>query len=360
MVSKRSVRIRLEEDLPTVNHLIEVLHGAQDEFYAIGRYLTRTSKQGRLAEKVKNECSLVITKISMRSPLSAEVSIAPISKQIYFEDTGSMISPEDLGEPCIGLFEKVVEAHGLSIDETEKKIHELIDGAEYRLDITRHLHDMIPKNVPVNMTFGRNAKEYRLDRKTKNQAFVIASREEEELRSTIRHVKNIRGPVVEAQIIDDVHFKVNELLCKFSEADVPRIQGLLGKVVSLSGKATIKEGKIVELTKIIDLNQILDWQFATIEADSIQIELSEPLNASVSFESGSVWITDDLDLGIIGIGKRWEDAINDFNEGFVTKLIGYVVEPDERLTGDAIEVRDKLRALVPHWREVYKDATEHS
>jgi hypothetical protein len=217
---------------------------------------------------------------------------------------------------------------------------------------------MIPEKIPINLRFQKDKKRYKLDRKKRDAVFSLARREEKELVSIIKNVKNIIGPVVEAKIIEDKYFKINNLFCKFKEEDVQLVKGLLGKVISLSGKAVVKNDKITEITEIIDLNPIEDWQFSEITVDGIHLSLSDSISASVSFEEDSVWITDTNDLNIIGIGPTWEDALYDFNSEFLIKFSGYIGQPDDRLTQDAILLRNRLRKLVPNWKEVQKNVTK--
>jgi hypothetical protein len=355
MASKRSVIIRLEEESPRVDHLVKVLLGTQDALYAIGRYLTKTSPQGRLAERVKGECSLVIKKISMHSPLEAEVAIAPTVSQTCF-DGGELVTSEDLGEPSMDLFEEIVDALQSPPAKSHERIHQLVDSREHRLDIARSFIKMIPENASINLKFPRDSRGFTLDQNRRSTAYSIAAKEEVELVSVTKNVRNIRGPVIEARIVEDMHFMINDLVCKFDEKDVPRVRGLLGRVISLSGKAKVQNNRILEISKILDINQIDEWQFSELISDDLKMRLTQPLVAAVAFEEGSVWISDSANIGIVGVGKTWEEAIDDFSASFLTKLVGYAGESDKALTGDAVEVRDKIRRLVPDWKEVLKHA----
>ena len=356
MGSKRSIFIRLDEEKPTVDHLIRALLGTQDAFYAIGRYLTKTSTQGRLAERVKAECSLVIEHITTKSPLEAEIILVPITKQAFFEEEG-LATKEDLSGPCMDIFEGMISAIESGSEKGHRDLHNLIKTREHRLDIARSFVKMIPKDIPLDLQLSKEGRHHRFDKRKRDVAYSFILEEQKELLSKIKEVRNIIGPVVEAKIIDNRYLKIGSLECEFTEDDVATVKTLLGKIISLNGKAIMRGDSILKVSKILDISVLDEWQLPQIEDKGIVIELDEPLTVGVSYEDDLVWLCDTNGLNIVGAGETWLDAIRSFNSEFIVAFFGYVSKPDKKLTADAIALRNQLRKLIPNWKEVIANAS---
>jgi hypothetical protein len=348
VVSKKRIRFRIESQSPTFEAVIRVLQGTQEAVFAIGRYLEGTPLYGRLRTRVKVPCTLILTKISMGSPIDGEASVAQMTTQAYFGEEGELKALEDLGDRCVSVFAEVAEAVSSGPDQGQKKLRKTVDDPRHRLTIVRRFAQLIPDDMPLEI--GTREKLYRFVPEAKQLATELAEQIEKEVVPT-KGVNTITGPVVEARIIENRYFKIGQMLCLFKEEDVPLIEGLLGKVVSLTGKTVTTRGK-TEVTEIHDLKRIENWEFPAIEYEKIKIHLSKSLRATVSFHDDLVWLTDNANLDVTGTGKTWEEAERDFSAQFMVAIVGYISQPNERLTSDAIELKERLRKLVPNWKEV--------
>lgn len=353
--TKRRIRFRIESEFPTFDAVISVLQGTQEAMFAIGRYLEGTPLYGRLHSKVKIPCSLVLTKISMNSPIEAEASVADMTDQLLFAEEGKMEVLSDLGGQCVDIFMGAVDAVYSGPSEGQKKLKRIVKDPKHRLDIVRRVVRMIPDDMPLEI--GTRERLYRFVPETKQAAIDLAGRIEKEVVPS-KGIKTIIGPVIEARIIDNRYFKIGHNQCSFREEDVTFIEDLLGKVVSLSGKAVDVGGK-TQFTEISDLKQIENWEFKAIESGTRRIALSTPLLVTVGFHEDLVWISDTAGLDISGAGETWKEALEDFNEQFMVALVGYASQPDQRLTRDAIELKMRLRDLVPTWKEALSDVDRH-
>lgn len=351
VVSKKKVKFRIESQSPTFEEIIDVLRGMQEAVFAIGRYLEDTPHYGRLRSKIKIPCSLVLTDIRMRSPVEGEASVAQMTTQAYFGEHGELEALEDLGDKCVGILGEVAEGISSGPSQGQKKLRRVIEDPRHRLTIVRRFAQIIPDDVPVEI--GTQGKLYRFVPESRQSLDELTKRLEKEVVPS-KGVSTILGPVVEARIIENRYFKIGQTLCLFKEDDVPLIEGLLGKVVSLTGRTTKAHGK-TEVTEILDLKQIQSYEFSTIEFEKAKIQLSKPLRAEVSFHQDMVWLTDVAGLDVTGTGITWEAAKKDFIDQLMVAIVGYISQPDERLTSDAIELRQRLRQLVPNWREVFKN-----
>jgi hypothetical protein len=294
----------------------------------------------------------------MKSPVEVEVVVPPMETQVCFGPEGQLVPEEMLGDASVDVFVKVVDALCENEKVAHKRLHEIVDSPQHRLDIVRKFERLIPEDGALSVSPSDTKRLFRLAREKKDMAFEIAAKEEKELVTSTEDVRTLTGPVVEARIVDKRHFVIGNLECRFEEKDVPTVQGLLGKVVSLTGKAIIKNDKIVEFAELLNISPIEEWRFSEIAFEDRRISLSRPLIAMVSFEESAIWIRDNLGLDIIGVGESWTDALADFNSEFAVALAGYATQPDDKLTEDAIKLREKLRKLVPKWKEVLKDVAD--
>ena len=358
MGSKRTIRIELDTPSPSVDSFIRVLSGTQDAVYAIGRYLERRPVIGRLHHKVKFPCQMVFRHLSMESPLRAELAVVPFMAQTYFCDDGAMKAEDDLGEKCVEIFTGYMETVSRDPSKGYRKVRKLVDSPRHRLDIARRVSKMIPEEGRVFIGTPEMRRPFKLDSDAKEAAHRLVSLEHHDFVSGVEDSKSIIGPVVEARIVDRRYFKIGTTMCLFREEDVPYVEGLLGKVVSLTGKAISAEGKITEFTEIEDLVIKEEETISEILHDSLSIKLKRPIVASVDYESDLIWITDNLGLDICGAGESWDEAIVDFHAQFAVAFAGYVPLKDKALTEDAIAIRDKLRKIVPNWKEVKIDVED--
>jgi hypothetical protein len=294
----------------------------------------------------------VLTKLSMSSPIEAEASVAQMTTQAYFGEEGELEALEDLGDKCVSMFVDVAEGISSGPSQGQKKLRKIVDDPRHRLDIVRRFVRLIPDDMPLEI--GTHDRLYRFVPESRQLATELVERIEKEVVPT-KGVKTIIGPVVEARIIENRYFKIGRTLCLFKEEDVPLIEVLLGKVVSLTGRTVTARGK-TEVTEIHDLKQIEYTEFTEIEYEKTKMALAKPLRAIVSFHDDMVWLTDTAALNVSGAGKTWKDAIEDFNAQFMVALMGYVSQPNEKLTTDAIDLKERLRRLVPNWKEVLVNA----
>lgn len=355
VVSKKRIRFRIEAQSPTFEAVIRVLRGTQETVFAIGRYLEDTPLYGRLRSRVRIPCSLVLTKISMGSPIEGEASVAQLTTQAYFGEKGELEALEDLGDRCVSIFADVAENVCSGPIQGQKKMRKLITDTRHRLRIVRQFGQLIPDDMPLEI--GTREKFYRFVPETKPLAIELADRIEKELVPT-QGVETIIGPVTEARIVADRYFKIGQVDCSFSREFVPQIEASWGKVVSLTGKTVTVDGR-KEFVEIDDFKLIERWEFPSITYHKTSLKLAKPISATVSFddEDETIWISNEQ-LNVFGVGKDWDEALEDFSQSFVTKFSGYVAMPDKALTQDAMELRDQMRRLVPKWREVSKDVVE--
>ncbi len=348
----RSIWFSLENPEPKVDDLVALLRGVQETFFAIGRYVGRTSPVGRRADKVKRECFLVLRSISMTSPVEVEVSVPSIERQVHFGPEGEIVPEIMLGDQCTEVFLNVTDAFANDGDSARNSLRGIIETARHRLEIARRYEKMIPDTGILGISPEKKDKIVRFDKQKKEIIFGIVAKEEEELVSTKEDVRTVIGPVIEARIVDKRRFIIGEIECKFKEDDVPAVTELFGRVATLTGKAMIQDGRILKFTELMDVSPVEEWRFTEIEVNHKRIQLSKAIMAGVTFEEDAVWIRDKLDLGIIGVGKTWTEALEDFYSEFIITLEGYAPLPDSRLSDQAIALREKLRNLVPHWKEV--------
>lgn len=102
-----------------------------------------------------------------------------------------------------------------------------------------------------------------------------------------------------------------------------------------------------------------ECMFSEFEFYGVKVRLVEPITAEISREEGYIWLT--YERGVVRFisnGETLEDAMRDFEADIVTSLLGYVNEPDERLTRDAIELREALRGMVVDWENIAKELSE--
>jgi len=121
-----------------------------------------------------------------------------------------------------------------------------------------------------------------------------------------------------------------------------RIIDLIKSPVEIVG---ITSGK----TKIKQIREILDLRpLEEIYMESIgEYKFKQKVSIKVSYDAeDDLWVLQNDDLGIIGVGDTYEEALKQLENSLQVVIEGYLHEPDENLTDDAKELKRNLQKYM--------------
>jgi len=92
-------------------------------------------------------------------------------------------------------------------------------------------------------------------------------------------------------------------------------------------------------------NQLKPFKISSFSFNNTSFILKKPATCSLKYQNG-LWMYECLRYGLYTFSENKQEALQQLNEEFAFLYDGLIHEPDEKLTQDAIELRDLLKSDV--------------
>ena len=286
----------------SVSLFAKTLQSIQEIVFQIaGSYLKRDMK-GPLPAIIKEKCELFLVR-TMPGSLQAVLEL-PEKQMMLFEDEPDF--SEDVIESTRTVIDAVVE-----LDEV--KLEQTIPQPYIRRRVIQHIRAIAPADDS----------DYRLSFRFNGGSPKTLIRPSKE-----NIIKLTAMPITFETIIEE-----------------PAL-----KFVDAKGMAQLEKGNIkkwVETYEILELNNDLDhaWRPQQIKSKNRIFHLAHPI-ACVIEKQDDLLYTENASLSIIAYGSTREEVIQEFSDEFATLWDVIASEEDDKLTHDALILKNKFIELV--------------
>lgn len=293
---------------------------------------------GDFPGSVKNKCELVVSDISIGS-VCAELSLAS-------PQTGLFPEFPQPGIQAINIFGRLVNASASEDEDVEDLFtHEIPDILRARR-LMREFRDLIPEEQSdITVSLGASGQE----------PVALSPKHRERFQKALQHSAEdheieILGRLVEISVDKKRQLRVDtpsgEKLISYSPEVEPDLLQNVGRIIKF--KATTNMTKSRAVARIDD-----DVTLVTLDRMPISelvilgntYTLDTPLEFEMEFEEEEYILTN-CDFHLVVSCKKLKDCGRQVSEQIESLIETYCSEPDEALTRDGQEFRDRLKALI--------------
>jgi len=300
----------------------------------IGDYLTGSDyrSRGRSPQSVRDRCTLVFKKVEVGS----------LTVQLRLEDSQTTLTnTTTLGEDSVKTFHDLMHIVERGND-VEKKVSSVIDNPLHR---NRIVEDMVKIWPRADGTFSAKIKL-----RDEKALFLNPSRKlllEGLLQHVAPHESTVKGVLGMVRVVPDKLMKIigpdGQIQCTFPKNLESEAVNFIGKPVIVNGEASFDaEGNVKE---VVSVSRIRPFNSLTVQrilsSKGQELVLSESLVISVDYEDDS-WIMKNDELGIVAMNRDYDETVNEFNDEFAFVWKQYGSAPDNKLTDDAKQLKNKI------------------
>ena len=121
-----------------------------------------------------------------------------------------------------------------------------------------------------------------------------------------------------------------------------QILDLIKSPVEIVG-ITAGRAKIKQIKEILDLRPLEEIYMESIG----KYKFKQKIAIKISYDAeDDLWVLQNDDLGIVGVGDTYEEALEQLEDSLQVVIEGYLHEPDEKLTEDAKELKRNLQKYM--------------
>lgn len=323
----------LEHGRIPVNLLTKILCSTQTALFALGEYeqfeASSLRQRGPVPKQVKDMYTLELIG-TQRGSFIAELDLPQ-----YVTSTDQT--------KIFNLFYEAIAAVGSG---DQQRVTMLIPDSSTRSRFAKSVVDMIPPNNEYTLSFSQGNNEFTPPISSTRKADVrrLLSRPTEAIREVI-------GKVVELKILGDSYIGVFQnskiIRCISPDIENEAFQSI-GKEVILKGEAVINDdGTIREL---VSVHEVFVAEPGKLGIDQFiyngyAYELYEGFAVELDFIE-EYWTIEENELGILISEPTLCEAMDALYAEIEFLYAEYAKAPDEELTKDAIELRDKLKRVI--------------
>jgi len=245
---------------------------------------------------------------------------------------------------------KIVNKIGEDPDDGRKYLVNKIEDTKDRLILEAKLHSLWPeegKEIAIMFNGSTFTTEryipLRIERKETLKRWI-----EEDMKAASR---KIRGIITRIKVDGKTRYFIltsldgglykYEYTARKKEIESKFIE-LIKRPVEIIGITTggMKSRKIKE---ILELNPLEEMHMEKIG----KYGLKEKLKVKIMYDSkDDLWVLENNELGIVGVGETYEEALESLEESLQVAIEGYLNEKDENLTEDAKRLKENLRKYL--------------
>ncbi|MFZ3382739.1 MAG: hypothetical protein WA144_02320 [Candidatus Methanoperedens sp.] len=245
--------------------------------------------------------------------------------------------------------ETVLENFGRIIDTIKEEgnlgqnIGEIIKDEKHKIKVLKSISDFWPnKEFDFSIKLGKNP--YRT-LNYQNKAAIDKYLEGEKTAGD----EELIGPLVSITIVEPLTFYVGKkprIKCVFTSEIEDLAKKYIGKIVKIQGhQHSVLKNSEMTFENVHYIKPIEEWNFKEIHKFQHNLKFKESLIAKVEFVDQMI-VVENEEYNILCISDNWDDCIEQFEEFFVFLYEEFALAPDNELTNDGINLKNKLKKLV--------------
>lgn len=347
MSTDRQFKIKMEGSAVADNSisfklLASILNGVQQTFHYIALAETKKDlrKVGRIPADILQACELRRV-IERAGSYEIVAEVADIFKSNLFTDI-------DLGLLAAEKYLDLIKCVGC--DNNEGEIYKLFPDSVHRRRILRSVESYCPKEGDEwSIVF---------DGKSQSNNNILLNKDARKQISRYINYPAIDTRTVTGELmrihLDEHKLSIREPLtgrmldCFYDPEIEEFIIGNLKGIIQVTGRFQLDANNEVE--KVIDVREISELDLSPIRLSMIDIDdckliLKEPLVLEPIFDGQSL-VFEFPEFNVISEGLTRNDAIKSFESDLVWLWKEYALADDIHLSGDAIEVKNKLINMI--------------
>lgn len=293
---------------------------------------------GDFPGSVKDKCELVVTDLSIGSVCAALSLASP--------QTGLFPEFPQPGIQAINIFGKLVNASASEDEDVETHFtHEIPDVSRAR-KLMREFRELIPEEQSdITVSLGAGERE----------PVVLSPRYRDRFQKALQHSAEdpeieILGRLVEISVDKKRRLRVDtpigEKLISYSPDVEPDLLQNVGRIVRFKATTNMKKSNaIAHIDDDVTLVALERIPISELVIHGTTYVLDTPLEFEMEFEEEEYILTN-CDLHLVVSCRRLKDCGRQVSEQMESLIDTYCSEPDEALTQDGREFRDRLKALI--------------
>jgi hypothetical protein len=343
-VTNRQLRLYLTgpltERLP-VNLLAEKLQAAQRALFNIATSITGGGRKGPWRAEVLAACQLHFVSAAKGSlDLLAEISDIQHLAERYAAGA--------LGEQSLNTFEKTSTA---IVSKDEDRIRQLFPDTSHRSRVLKSFMSLLPEDeADYELEVSTAGKSIRFTSEYRDFVAHI-SRDEETPEDAVRTITGKLFRIEVSTGARQLGLLVNnrQVVCYYPASMEDSLRELIpGSLVEIEGRASFSaDEQIDRIEEVFDARplQLAPLFWKRIAVGDRLFFLNTPMNIDVDFRDG-VWVHEFSPLGILAFAPTRKESLEAFRAEFASAWDFIASEPDDKLTSDAVRLKNALKRIV--------------
>lgn len=323
-----------------VPDLVDKLGKLQELVYTAGEYVHNEpyKEAGRRPARIVDKCTLIFKDIKSGSTeLETEIQDC----QGTLTESGLPFGIQSV--ELVGKLIDVVEQNENPFEATEA----IIKDPSYRNKMALQLQSLIPRDENAARIFldigdgRRRALPYTYRPRVERLILGHEIGQETIVQGAITRLKFTGDRSIELWTTSKKSFK-----CSFEPEMMEQIAKLAGSMafVEVRGLADLSpSGETIGIKNVSSIIEASETNLDRIEWQDQEHTLVKPVKIDIEVDlKEELWTIENEELEIMVVGRDFEDAMNAFQETFAFLVDEYVLAPDESLTLDAQELKQKI------------------